>query len=42
MFELTYDRSQDEYQMTVGEDTEYPITYGNVMAYMYFSAIQSA
>ena len=38
-FELTYDRSEDEFTMAIGEDQEYPITYGNVMAYMYFNTL---
>ena len=39
-FELMYDRSEDEFNMAIGEDPEHPITYGNVMAYMYFNSIQ--
>lgn len=39
-FELRYDRHVDEFLMIAGEDSEFQISYGNVMAYMYFNSIQ--
>ena len=39
MFELLYDRLEDGFTMAIGEDNEHPITYGNVMAFMYFDEI---
>ena len=42
MFEMTFDRFNAVFNITLGEDEESAITYGNVMAYMYFSALTTA
>lgn len=38
-FEMQYDRASSEYVIIIGEGDELCITYGNVMAYMYFNSI---
>lgn len=35
-FELWHNRLEDDFTMVISEDDECAITYGNVMAFMYF------
>ena len=38
-FEMQYDRDLNEYGLTIGEGDEISLTYGNVMAIMYFNLV---
>ena len=38
-FEMQYDRDSKGYELIIGEGDELPLTYGNVMALMYFNLV---
>ncbi len=40
IIELYHNRGTEEISMTVGEDSEWGITYGNVFAFLYFNNLK--
>lgn len=41
IIELYYNKDTDEISMVVSEDTEWPITYGNVFSFLYFNSLST-